>query len=65
MSECFAVMNALSNSGDHTNSFFVLKRGRTRVAVLAGSWFARPMNDRRSVRLLGVGNLAIASVIDW
>ena len=34
------------------------------AAVLADSWLARLTKDRRSVRLVGVGNLAIASVID-
>ena len=34
------------------------------VAVLADSWFARPTKDLRSVRLVGVGNLAMAVMID-
>ena len=67
---CLAETKALSRSGDHTNSFFVLSSGRkgairsARVAVLAESWLARPQKARRSVRLAGVGKLEIASVID-
>jgi len=34
------------------------------VDVLDESWFTSPMNERRSVRLEGVGNLAIACVMD-
>ena len=70
VSDCFALVNAWSRSDDHVNSFFVLRRGRSgasspaKVAVLADSWLASPTNDRRSVRVVGVGNLAIASMID-
>ena len=70
VSDSFALMNAWSSSDDQVNSFFVLRRGRrgvsspASVAVLADSWFARPTKDRRSVRLVGVGNLAMASMID-
>ena len=56
--------------GDHANSFLVLCSGRreasrlARVAVLADSWLARPKKARRSVWLVGVGKLEIASVTD-
>ena len=33
------------------------------VSVQAESWLTNPKNDRRSVRLVGVGNCSIASVI--
>ena len=51
------------------NSFLVLSNGRrgpsklTRVSVLAASWLASPKKARRSMRLAGIGNLAIASVM--
>ena len=70
MSDSFALMNAWSISDDQVNSFFVLSRGRrgvsssASVALLADSWFARPTKDRRSVRLVGVGNFSMASMID-
>ena len=32
-------------------------------SVLAASWLANPKKARRSVRLKGVGNLAMASVV--
>ena len=70
VSDCFAVVNAWSCSLDHVNSFFVLSSGRSGAsspatdAVLAESWLTRPKKDRRSVRLVGVGKLDIASVID-
>ena len=59
---CFAVVNAWSCWLFQTKSLLVLRRGRngTRAAatdsVLAESWLASPKNERRSVRLLGVGN---------
>lgn len=34
-------------------------------SVLAESWFANPKKERRSVRLVGVGKLEMAAVIDW
>ena len=52
------------------NSFFMLSWGRSgdsRVAiesVLAESWLASPMKERRSLRLAGGGKLEIASVIE-
>ena len=70
MRACLAVQNAFSTSGDHMNSFFVLSSDRkganrvARAAVLAESWLARPQNARRSVQLVGVGKLEIASVMD-
>ena len=70
VSDSFALVNAWSSLDDQLNSFFVLRRGRrgvsspASVAVLADSWFARPTKDRRSVRLVGVKNLAMASMID-
>ena len=70
VSDSFTLMNAWSSSDDQVNSFFVLRRGHrgvsspASVAVLADSWFVRPTKDRRSVRLVGVGNLAMASMID-
>ena len=70
MRACLAAVNAWSMSGDHMNSFFVLSSGRmgakrcASVSVLAESWLARPTNERRSVRLVGVGKLEIASVMD-
>ena len=47
------------------NSFFVLSRGRTGdsrgaiESVLAESWLASPMKERRSVQLAGAGKLEI------
>ena len=52
------------------NSFLVLRRGRSgasrpaTVSVHANSWLANPKKERRSVRLLCIGNLAITSVMD-
>ena len=63
MSDCLA----WSSSGIH----LVLRRGRSgasspeMAAVLATSWLTRPKKERISVRLVGVGKFAIASVIDW
>ena len=63
----FTVVNAWSCSLDHVNSFFVLSSGRSGAsspatdAVLAESWLTRPKKERRSVRLVGVGKLDIAS----
>ena len=34
------------------------------VEVLEESWFTRPIKERRSVQLEGVGKSAIASVIE-
>lgn len=70
VSDSFALVNAWSSSDDQVNSFFMLRRGHrgmsspASVVVLEDSWFARPTKDRMSVRLVGVGNLAIASMID-
>ena len=36
-----------------------------RVLVLAANWLASPKNARRSVRLVGVGNWAMVSMIEW
>ena len=71
MRDSLAVENARSWSVDQMKSFFVLRRGRSgaksaaTVSVLAKSWLTSPKKERRSVRLVGVGNLAIASVNDW
>ena len=49
--------------------FFVLNSGRSGsnssaiLSVLVDSWLANPKKDRRSVRVAGVGNFMIASVI--
>ena len=69
MRACLAAVNAWSMSGDHMNSFLVLSSGCigakrwASVSVLAESWLARPTNERRSVRLVGVGKLEIADVV--
>ena len=69
VSDDFAARNACSWSGDDRNSFLVLSNGRSgpsrpaSVSVLAANWLAIPKKARRSVRLEGVGNLAIASVM--
>ena len=53
---CLATLKASLVSGDHTNSFFVLRSGRRGakrgaiVGELVDSWLARPMKERRSVR---------------
>ena len=68
VSDFLAVSNARSRLVVQTKSFFVLRRGRSgarsgaSASVLVESWFASPKNDRRLVRLDGVGNLEIASV---
>ena len=70
VSDCLALSNAWSCSVAQVKSFLVLRRGRSgarspaTALVLAESWFARPMKERRSVRFDGVGNLDIASVIE-
>ena len=73
VSNPLAVLNAWSWSADQMKSFFVLRRGKSgatcrcmaTASVLAESWFANPKKEQRSVRLVGVGNWEIASVIDW
>ena len=51
-------------------SFFVLRSGRrgankpATVGVLDDSWFTRPTNERRSERLVGMGNFEMASVME-
>ena len=68
--DCLAAVNAWSMSGDHMNSFFVLSSGCmsakrwASVSVLTESWLARLTNEWRLVRLVGVGKLEIASVMD-
>ena len=65
-----ALVNALSCSNDHRNSFFVLSKGRNgsrssaTVAVLEDNWLTKPKKDRRSVRFVGAGNFDIASVTE-
>ena len=69
-SDVLIVLKAWSNSSDYTNSFFVLKSGRSgdnrsdMLDVDDDSWLTTPMKERRSVRLVGVGKLSIACVID-
>jgi len=54
----------------HKKSFFVLSRGLNGVSndamvwVLVDSWFTRPIKDRKSDLLVGVGYLVVASVMD-
>lgn len=70
VSDFLTFAKAASNSSFQVYSFLVLRSGRNgaskvaMVGVLADSWFTRPMKDRRSVRLAGVGNSVIARVID-
>ena len=51
-------------------SFLVLSSGLSgaksfaTVLVLVDNWLTSPINDLRSVQVLGIGYLAIASVID-
>ena len=67
--DCLVSSNAAWNSSDHIKSFLVLRRGLNglrmwaMVLVLADSWLASPMKERRSVRLDGVGKLAMASAM--
>ena len=69
VSDCLIDWNAVSNSSDHT-IFFVLRSGRRGVrrlaivAVVDESWLTNPTNERRSVRLVGVGKFVIASMMD-
>ena len=61
-------MNASSRTGDQRNSCELSKgrRGDNTLDnsfVLDESWFVRPKKDLRSVQLLGVGNLDMASVV--
>ena len=55
----------------HRNLFRVLSNGRSGAntfamsLVLEESWLTRPKKERRSVRMLGVGNCAIASVMSF
>ena len=66
----FATENASSWLLDHTKSFLVLSsglRGARSVAsvfALVDNWLTKLMNDHNSVRLVGVGYLEIASVMD-
>ena len=70
VSDSLAAWNARSWSVVHMNSFLVLRRGRSganRLAiasVLVDSWLVSPKKERRSVWLLDVGNLDMASVMD-
>ena len=56
-------------AGHGWKSFLMLSSGRrgansgSMVSVQAESWLTNPKNERRSVRLVGVGNCSIASVI--
>ena len=49
----------------------VLRSGRSGVSreamafVLDESWLKSPKNDRKSVRLVGVGNCVMESVMQW
>ena len=67
VSDVLASWNACSWSGNQINSFLVLSSGRrgpsrpARASVLAASWLANPKKARRSVRLEGVGKLAMVS----
>ena len=69
VSALLAAAKAWSWACDHRNSFRELRSGHSgastvaRSLVLEASWFTRPQNERRSVRLLGVGKLAMASVM--
>ena len=62
-------MNASLWTGVHTKSLWVLSKGHSGASivvnsfVLDASWLTNPKNDLRSVRLLGIGNFDIASVI--
>ena len=62
MRTCLAAVKAWCRSGDHMNSFFVLRsRGMgakrwASMSVLAESWLARPTKARRSMRLVGPEN---------
>ena len=66
VSDSLTVRNAVSNSSDQMNSFLVLRSGRrgarrlATIAVVEESWLTSPTNDRRSVRLAGVGKLVMA-----
>ena len=68
--DCFAVLNAWLKSGDHKNSFLVLRMGcngtnsPATVAVHADSWLASPKKARKSVQFAGVGEFDIAVVMD-
>jgi len=69
--KCYlALVNALSCSDDHRNSFFVLSKGcngsrsSATVAVLEDNWLTKPKKDQRSVQSVGTGNFDIASVIE-
>ena len=58
---CFALENAWFSSADHKIIFVLSKerngsRSCTTVSVLEDNWLTKPQNDRRSVRLAGVGN---------
>ena len=70
VSDSLAIQNAWSCSAVHRNSFLVLRRGRSgasrpaTVSVHADSWLANPKKERRSVQLLGVGNLVVTSVMN-
>ena len=59
----------MSWTGVQRKSFRVLRSGRSGTSAGASSfvqvvnWFVRPIKERRSVRLLGVGKLVIASTM--
>ena len=60
---------ALSNSSDHVHSFLGQSSGRrgdsslATATVLADSWLSKPMKERRSVWLAGVGKFAMVCVM--
>ena len=66
----FAFSSAWSCSIVHVNSFFVLRRGlngaiNSAVALVPDvNWLANPINERSSVRVVGVGNCFIAAVME-
>ena len=69
ISTFLACVKASSWGLPHRNSLQVLSSGRrganvsTMSLVLEVSWLTRPKKERRSARLLGFGNCAIASVM--
>ena len=62
----FVFMNASSFSWTHVHAASLFMSGRSGLVMWARSgmnipsWLARPMNPRRSLRFLGLGNYAIA-----
>ena len=69
VSAFFAFVKASSWGWAHRKSFRVLSSGLSGdnisaiFLVLDASWFTRPMKERRSVWLLGVGSCAMASMM--